>query len=63
MKKDEKNKLFDTWLEDFWEELEIQFYGIIGAIFFFILVYLIFQPPWMKSVLDFIFLKSKLPLG
>ena len=62
MERERKNKSFIIWIEEIWEEIEVQFYGIIGAIFFFILVYLIFQPPWMKSVLDFIFLKSKLPL-
>ena len=46
-------KSFVTWLEDIWEEIEIQFYGIIGAIFFFTLVYFIFHPLWMRPLFDF----------
>tara|TARA_B100001029_G_C14836187_1_gene325779 strand:+ start:304 stop:471 length:168 start_codon:yes stop_codon:yes gene_type:complete len=51
MKKEEKNKSFFIWLEEIWEEIEIQFYGIIGAIVFFVVVYMFFHPPWMKSLI------------
>ena len=53
-----KNKIesFLDWIEEIREEIEVQFYGIIGAIFFFLLLYLIFQPVWMKTVFD-LFLK------
>ncbi len=51
--KREFNKSFVTWLEDIWEEIEIQFYGIIGAVFFFILLYFVFQPSWMNPLIDF----------
>ena len=53
MKKESNFKLFMTWLEEFWEEIEIQFYGIAGSIIFFVIVYLVFQPPWMKPLIDF----------
>ena len=53
MKKEIRNKTFVIWLEEFWEEIEVQFYGITGAIFFFIIVYLIFQPNWMRALFDF----------
>tara|TARA_B100000965_G_C19482518_1_gene709219 strand:+ start:785 stop:988 length:204 start_codon:yes stop_codon:yes gene_type:complete len=46
-------KLFILWFEEIWEEIQIQFYGIIGAILFFLLVYLIFQPNWMQAAIDF----------
>ena len=52
MERDNKNKSFLLWIEDIWEEIEIQFYGIIGAILFFVVVYFIFQPPWMRPVFD-----------
>ena len=55
MKKEIRNKTFVILLEEVWEEIEVQFYGIIGAIFFFILVYLIFQPPWIKAALHIFF--------
>ena len=55
MKKEIRNRTFVIWLEEVWEEIEVQFYGIIGAIFFFILVYLIFQPPWIKTALHIFF--------
>ena len=53
MKKESDFKLFITWLEEVWEEIEIQFYGIAGSILFFVIVYLFFQPPWMKPLIDF----------
>jgi len=56
MERENKNKSFRLWVEDIWEEIEIQFYGIIGAILFFVVVYFIFQPTWMISFFDF-FLK------
>ncbi len=61
MEKESKNKSSLIWVDELWEEIEVQFYGIIGAIFFFIVVYLIFQPPWIRSVFD-LFSKSKLPV-
>ena len=56
MVKESKDKTFLNWLEDVREEMEIQFYGIVGAIFFFIVFYFIFKPSWMKNVLE-LFLK------
>jgi hypothetical protein len=50
MEKESKNKSFLIWIEEIWEEIEVQFYGITGAVFFFILVYFIFKPTWMKAV-------------
>ncbi len=50
MVKERKNSSILIWIEEFWEEIEVQLYGIIGAILFFIIVYLIFQPPWMKAI-------------
>ena len=55
MKKEIKNKSLLIWIEEIWEEIEVQFYGITGAIFFFIIVYLIFHPPWIKGVLYLFF--------
>tara|TARA_Y100001968_G_scaffold78971_1_gene70254 strand:+ start:3155 stop:3322 length:168 start_codon:yes stop_codon:yes gene_type:complete len=52
MEKESKNKSFLFWIEEIWEEIEVQFYGITGAIFFFILIYLIFEPHWMRTVFD-----------
>ena len=46
-----KIKLF-IWLEEIWEEIEIQFFGIVGAICFFFLVYFIYHPIWMKPLFD-----------
>ena len=48
------------FLEDIWEEIEIQLFGIVGAIFFFLLVYFIYHPLWMKSLVD-ILLSIKIP--
>tara|TARA_B100000945_G_scaffold27358_1_gene19096 strand:+ start:969 stop:1157 length:189 start_codon:yes stop_codon:yes gene_type:complete len=61
MGKESKNKSFLIWIEEIWEEIEIQIYGIMGAIFFFVVIYFIFQPLWMRNVFD-LFLKIKLPL-
>ena len=52
MERDSKNKSFFIWIEEIWEEIEVQFYGIIGAIFFFVLIYFTFQPLWMRPVID-----------
>ena len=61
MERGSKNKSFFIWIEDIWEEIVVQIYGIIGAICFFVLVYFIFQPSWMITVFDFF--ESKLPVG
>ena len=55
MKKERKIKLLTNWLDEIWEEVEIQFYGIIGALSFFIFIYLLFHPTWMKPLIDFSF--------
>ena len=55
MERESKNKSFFIWIEEIWEEIEIQFYGIIGAIFFFALIYFIFKPQWMRLVFDIFF--------
>tara|TARA_Y100001968_G_C18738534_1_gene427826 strand:- start:33 stop:197 length:165 start_codon:yes stop_codon:yes gene_type:complete len=52
MNKNSKNKNFMIWLEEIWEEIEIQFYGILGAIVFFLIVYLVFQPFWMRPLFN-----------
>ncbi len=52
MGRESKIKSLIIWIEEIWEEIEVQIYGIIGSIFFFLLVYFIFQPPWMRSVFD-----------
>ncbi|WP_269611013.1 hypothetical protein [Prochlorococcus marinus] len=62
MDKESKNKSLLIWIEEIWEEIEVQFYGIIGAILFFIVVYLIFQPQWIRAVFD-VFLKSNLSVA
>ena len=62
MERESENKYFLIWIEEIWEEIEVQFYGITGAIFFFVVIYFIFQPPWMRSVFD-LFSEIKLPLG
>ena len=62
MERESKNKSFFIWIEEIWEEIEVQFYGIIGAIFFFVVIYFIFQPLWMRPLVD-LFSKNKLPLG
>ena len=62
MERESKNKSFLIWIEDIWEEIEVQIYGIIGAIFFFCVIYFIFQPQWMSPIFD-LFLKIKLSVG
>jgi len=54
MERDNQNKSLFIWIEEFWEEVEIQIYGITGAIFFFVVIYFIFQPLWMKYVFEII---------
>ena len=53
MRRERTNKSLIIWIEDIWEEIEIQFYGITGAIFFFIIVYFTFHPTWMRPLFDF----------
>jgi len=62
MERESKNKSFFIWIEEIWEEIEVQIYGIGGAIFFFCLIYVIFEPRWMSPIVD-LFSKIKLPLG
>jgi len=62
MKRDSKNKSFFIWIEEILEEIEVQFYGVIGAISFFVIIYFIFKPIWMKPIFD-LFSKIKLLLG
>ena len=62
MERESKNKSFLICIEDIWEEIEVQIYGIIGAIFFFCVIYFIFQPHWMSPIFD-LFSKIKSPLG
>ena len=52
MKIENKNKQFLMWLEDIWEEIEIQLYGILFASLFFVLLYFIFKPLWMSPLFD-----------
>ena len=53
MERENNNNSFIIWLEEIWEEIEIQIYGLTGAIFFFIIIYFLFHPPWMKPLYDF----------
>ena len=62
MKGESKNKSLRIWIEEIWEEIEVQIYGIIGAIFFFCVIYFIFQPHWMSPIFD-LFSKIKLSVG
>ena len=62
MERESKNKFFLIWIEEIWEEIEVQIYGIIGSIFFFGVIYFIFKPHWMIVAVD-LFSKNKLPLG
>ena len=62
MERESKNKSFLIWIEEIWEEIEVQIYGIIGAIFFFGVIYFIFQPHWMSAAFD-LFSKIELALG
>ena len=52
MKRESKNKTLFIWIEEIWEEIEVQFYGITVAIFVFILIYFIFHPSWMRPLLE-----------
>ena len=61
MGRESKKKSFLIWIDEIWEEIEIQFYGIIGAIIFFVIVYFVFQPVWMRPVFD-LFSKIRLPV-
>tara|TARA_B100000965_G_C19068728_1_gene531067 strand:+ start:297 stop:479 length:183 start_codon:yes stop_codon:yes gene_type:complete len=47
-------KTINTWIEEICEGIEIQFYGIIGALIFFILLYFLFHPMWMHPLSKFI---------
>ena len=62
MERESKKNFFLIWIEDIWEEIEVQIYGIVGAIFFFCVIYFIFQPHWMSPAFD-LFSKIKLPVG
>ena len=53
MRRESNNKSFKNWIEEIWDEIEIQFFGITGAIFFFILLYIIFHPLWMRPLIEF----------
>ena len=55
MEKEGNKKSFLIWIEEIWEEIEIQFYGIVGAILFFFVIYFIFHPLWMITVFDLFF--------
>tara|TARA_Y100001968_G_C19118852_1_gene600960 strand:- start:138 stop:317 length:180 start_codon:yes stop_codon:yes gene_type:complete len=52
MIRENNNKSIITWLEEIWEEIEVQFLGLIGAIIFFVMLYLFFQPPWMRPLIE-----------
>ena len=53
MERGENNRLFFfEWVEDIWEEISIQFFGITAAIIFFVVVYFLFHPRWMKTLID-----------
>ena len=62
MERESNKNFFLIWIEDIWEEIEVQIYGIIGAIFFFCVIYFIFQPHWMSPIFD-LFSKIKLSVG
>ena len=62
MERESKKKAFLAWIEEIWEEIEVQIYGFIGAIFFFCVIYFIFKPHWMSPIYD-LFSKIKLSLG
>ena len=62
MEREGKNKSFPILIEEIWEEIEVQIYGIIGAILFFCVIYFIFQPHWMSPIVD-LFSKIKLSVG
>ena len=50
MKRETNNESIFTWFEEIWEAIEVQFYGIFGALLFFLMIYLFFQPAWMKPL-------------
>ena len=52
MERESKNKSILIWIEEIWEEIEVQIYGIIFAIAFFSLIYFIFHPQWMSPLFD-----------
>ena len=62
MERESKTKSLFIWIEEIWEEIEVQLYGIVGAIFFFLIIYIIFKPLWMRTVFDLIY-KFKVLLG
>ena len=55
MCKESNNRSFIVWLEEILEEIEIQFFGITGAILFFTFVYFCFHPSWMRPLIQFFF--------
>ena len=62
MERERKKESVFIWIEEIWEEIEIQIYGIIGSIIFFGVIYFIFQPHWMSPIFD-LFSKIKLSVG
>ena len=54
MSRENIRKIFITWLEEAWEEIEIQLYGIVSAFLFFLLLYLFFKPSWMIPFIDYV---------
>ncbi len=61
MERESKTKSFFIWIEEICEEIEVQFYGIIVAILFFVIVYFIFKPIWMRPLFN-LFSKIDLPI-
>ena len=57
MKRETNNESIFTWIEEIWEEIEVQFYGIVSALLFFLMIYLIFQPAWMKPLTNIFLMK------
>ncbi len=53
MKKEIKNKSLIICFEELSEEIYVQFYGIIGAILFFLFLYLFSEPSWMRPLVEF----------
>jgi len=54
MIKETNPRTINTWIEEIWEAIEIQFYGLIGALIFFIFLYFLFHPTWMYPLSKFI---------
>ena len=54
MKRENSFKSTINWIQDIWEEIEIQFYGITVAIMFFIFLYIFFHPIWMEPLIELI---------